>query len=202
MKRYLPVAVAVSLIMFGAGCGKWMETKGDVTEKLYPIKADNPQVQELNDTLGDVFDQTSAVTAVSDFVDYIDSKILKSGSSSEAVLGPDLIQKIAEKEAEARAGGGGQTTGTMLSVGVITDAINEIGSFEGVRVTDDMVVSVKNAVEESLPNLNPDRSEGLTPLEASIVAYALISGDDGSASPETVTIPAEKIAEYVNRITE
>jgi len=209
MNRSTSVMLVVLMLLTASGCGEWMETKGDVTEKSYPAKADNPQIREFNKQLGEISDQAGAETAVNSFVNYVDSRLVKSGTSVQSfgsIIGQDLIRKMAQKEAAARNMGGmtvaeeGSQSGP-LNIGSVTDTINDLGSGEGVRVTDDMVSTAKSVVEASIPNINPEGNDGITPLEASVIGYAIVSGDDGTASQESVNLPADKMNEFVETVT-
>jgi len=195
------------------GCGSMTETKGDVTERAYSMKADNPQVREFNKQLGEISSEATAERAVNSFVGYVDSRLDKSafGMSVQSLgdlIGPDLIKNMAKKEAIARNVGGGLQEGEeggytapLIDVGTITDNLNQLGSTEGIRINDEIVSSVQVAVEQSIPNINADSKPGMTPLEASVVAYTLVSGDDGTATQESVKLPADKIGAFVETIT-
>jgi len=177
------------------------------------MKADNPQVREFNKQLGEISNETTAERAVNSFVGYVDSRLDKSGSgmstqSLGALIGPDLIKNMARKEAIARNVGGGLQEGEeggytepLIDVGTITDNINQLGSTEGIRLNDEIVSTAQVAVEQSIPNINADSKPGMTPLEASVVAYTLVSGDDGTATQESVKLPADKIGAFVETMT-
>ena len=210
--RYIILLVCLAVAFSASGCGSMTETKGDVTERAYSMKADNPQVQEFNKQLGEISSEATAERAVNSFVGYVDSRLDKSGSgmstqSLGALLGPDVVKKMVKQEALTRNVGGygicseGDGDTPLLDVGIVTDNINTLGSTEGVRVDDETVTTAKTAVEESLPNINPGKNDGMTPLEASVIAYAIVSGDDGTATSESVKLPADRIGTFVENIT-
>jgi hypothetical protein len=89
----------------------------------------------------------------------------------------------------------------LLDIGTVTDSINELGSSEGVRVDDETVIKVRNVVDVSMPNINPNKTAGMTPLEAAVIGYAIVSGDDGTASAESVSLPEEKLYAFIEMIT-
>jgi hypothetical protein len=194
------------------GCGNLNETKGDVNENSYVMKADNPQVQEFNKQLGEISNEATAERAVNSFVSYVDSRLDRSASgmsvqSLNALLGPDAVKKMVKQEALTRNVGEygicseGEGITPLLDVGIVTDNINTLASTEGVRVDDETVTTAKTAVEESIPNINPGKKDGMTPLEASVIAYAIVSGDDGTATNESVKLPADRINTFVENIT-
>ena len=212
--RYIILLVCLTMAISANGCGNMNETKGDVSENSYVMKADNPQVQEFNKQLGEISNEASAERAVNSFVGYVDSRLDKSGSgmstqSLGALLGPAVMKEMARKEAQARNVDGagiyseeeGSTT-PLIDIGTITDNVNQLGSTEGVRVDDETVSKVQVAVEQSVPCINPESRSGMTPLEASVIGYTLVSGDDGTATQESVKIPVEKVGAFVENITE
>jgi len=213
--RYIILFICLAITFSASGCGSMTETRGDVTEKTYSMKADNPQVREFNKQLGEISNETTAERAVNSFVGYVDSRLDKSGpgmstQSLGALLGPDVMKEMARKEAQARNvdGAGICSEGEegfatpLIDIGTITDNVNQLGSTEGVRVDDETVSQVQVAVEQSVPCINPDGRSGMTPLEASVIGYALVSGDDGTATQESVKIPVEKVGEFVERMNE
>lgn len=204
----------LALVIMAGGCGSMTETKGDVSEGTYVMKADNPKVREFNRTLGAISDETSAENAVNSFVGYVDSRLDKSASGNTvqslgALLCPAVIKEMARREVAVRNAesigvnsiSGSENVTPPIDIGTITDNINELGTSEGVRVDDETVSKVQVAVEESVPNMNPENKPGMTPLEASVVAYSLVSGDDGTATEGSVKVPSEKIGAFVGTIT-
>ena len=210
--RNIILLICLVMAFSASGCGNMNETKGDVSENSYVMKADNPQVQEFNKQLGEISNEATAERAVNSFVSYVDSRLDKSGSgmsiqSLGALLGPDAVKKMVKQEALTRNVGGyeicseGGSITPLLDVGIVTDNINTLGSIEGVSIDDETVATAKTAVEESIPNINPGKNDGMTPLEASVIAYAIVSGDDGTATNESVKLPADRINTFVENIT-
>jgi len=212
--RYIIILICLIMAFLANGCGSMTETRGDVTERAYSMKADNPQVREFNKQLGEISNEATAERAVNSFVGYVDSRLDKSGSgmstqSLGALLGPAVMKEMARKEAQARNVDGAGIcsegeegfTEPLIDVGTITDNLNQLGSTEGIRINDDIVSTVQVAVEQSIPNINAESKPGMTPLEASVVAYTLVSGDDGTATQESVKLPADKIGVFVETIT-
>ncbi len=211
--RYVILLICMALVFLVSGCGQMTGTRGDVTEKTFISKANNPQVREFNKQLGAISDEASAGNAVNSFVGYVGSRLDKSASGTTvqslgALLSPAVLQKIAKKEALARKVGSSvcsddnSDAASLVDVGTITDNINALGASGGVKVDDDIVSKVQTAVESSMPNINPDNNPGMTPLEASVVGYTLVSGDDGTASAESVSIPVDKMNDFVGSITQ
>lgn len=209
--KNLILLVCLAIALSANGCGSMTETRGDVTERSFAMKVDNPQVNEFNKQLGGISDETSAEKVVNGFVNYVDSRLDKSAfgksvQSLGALIGPDVIKKMAKQEAAIRNADGvgvcseGGNVTPLIDVGTVTDNINTLGSTEGVRINDETVTTAKTVVEESIPNINPDNRSGMTPLEASVIAYAIVSGDDGTATTESIKLPGDKVNSYADKV--
>jgi hypothetical protein len=206
--------LALGLSAYGCGAGK--DAKGSVIilNKPVPVVADNAQTKQFNQQLGEIKDQPSAEKAVGTFVDYVGTRVKPSGSGPgaqaiRALMTPDFIKQVARREVLARGGAAaadadasGEVVTPLINIGVITDSVNALGADQGLRVDDAAVTSAKAAVEGSVPNLNPGNNDGMTPLNAMVVAYALVSGDDGTASAESVDIPADKLNSFVDTVSQ
>jgi hypothetical protein len=212
--RNIVLFICLVMIVFSAGCGQ----KSSVVEKAYPMKVDAAKAREFNSKLAAIKDEASAEQAVNSFVGYVVTRLAKPASSIQPmstvpVVSADTIRKIAHKEAAIRGcaavsvmSEGGQQNGdyqdNMFDIGTVTDNINQLGKDRGIRVDDETVSIVKVVVEGSIPNINPRKSYGITPLEAMVVSYAVISGDDGTATTESVGIPADRINAFVENIAQ
>ena len=125
-------------------------------------------------------------------------------------MSPSFASEVALRELEARkisvatvsTADDGKDIKPLIDVGTITDVVNQLGQDQGVRVDDDTVSSAKVAVEGSIPNLNPGLNPGMTPLNAMVVGYALVSNDDGTASPGSVPLSTDKINAFMNVIAQ
>ena len=208
--RNIILLVCAAIVLFVSGCGQAAESRGNVSDKSYPIKVDNPQVRAFNEQLGGISSEASAENTVNSFFGYVDNKLDKmvSGVSSQiltALVSPEVAKSMAQQEALKRniavTVDANVRKQPPIDIGMITDNINQLGSLEGVKVDDEIVTKARIAVEASMPKLNPDNSFGMTPFEASIIGYAIVSGDDGTANNASLKIPREKINTFVTRIT-
>ena len=214
--RNIILLVCTAFILFVSGCGQTAQT-GNVSDKNYSLKVDNPQVRAFNAQLGAISSEASAEQTVNSFVGYVSSKLNKSASGTSSLfpvvppaaptvlVSPEVIKSMAQQEALKRniavTVDANVRKQPPIDIGMITDNINQLATMEGIKVNDEIVEKAKIAVEESMPNINPDNSVGMTPLEASVIGYAIVSGDDGTASMESVKIPAKQINTFVTRIT-
>lgn len=208
---FLVLAVSFTII----GCGSSKKGNVSILENNVPTIADNAQVKTFNKQLGEIKDQASAEKAVTSFITYVDSRIDRTeeqpiAQSLGTVLGQDLIKQIAQQEVSARNGeaakvmavGGQEIVKPPIDVGTVTDKVNELGSDSGVRVDDNTVLKAKTVVEASIPNLNPDKKSSMTPLGAMTVGYALMTGDDGTASESSIKMPTDKVNSFVKAVTQ
>jgi hypothetical protein len=208
MKK-IHLLIPIMAMLLSGGCGQNSQ-QGDVHtyNKSYPSAASNPQVKAFNDQLGEIKDEESASKAVDTFINYVEGRMVKTAGSAQissgSIIRPELARTVAAKEAAFRvsvAGGAGIAQTPLLNVGAITDSINQLGSTEGVHVNDETVTTAMGIVEESIPNIKPAGRKGITPLGAMVVGYAIVSGDDGTASVETISLPADKMNAFVEDIS-
>jgi len=210
MKRWFVLMLVSGFVFAISGCG------GNKVESPLLVKAENPQLTKFDQELGEIEDSATAEKAVNTFVDYVDSRIDKkshgpSAQSVRAFMGGDLIKQIAKEELLARQGqavmvyseeGEEEFIKPPIDAGAVTDNINDLAREEGIWISDKTVDTARAVVEGSLPNLNPEKSEELTPLGAMVLGYAIASQDDGSTEPGSVGLSTDKVGTYVENITQ
>lgn len=219
-KLFLSLAILfIGLAVYGCGT---KNTGVTTVDKPVIAIVSNAQTKQFNQQLGAIKDQQSAETAVNSFVDYVGTRVKPTGGATDghgvaaaairAFMTPPVVSAIARRELIARnivsATASGTDDGTdaaplpLVDTSTLTNTVNQLGADQGVRVDSDTVDSAKTAVEGSIPNLNPTGSAGMTPLNAMVVGYALTSGDDGTASAESVPLPTDKVNAFMNVITQ
>ena len=192
-KFFVSLAILIlGLSVYGCSANKDDKVNVTILNKPVPVIDDNAQTKQFNQQLGDIKDQPSAEKAVNSFVDYVGTRVKPTSgpgasSSVQAIrvfMSPDFIKGIARREVLARGGAAASDADAsdeivmpLINVGVITD-------------------------QGSIPNLNPDGNSGMTPLNAMVVGYALVSGDNGTASAESVDIPADKMGAFVTTVSQ
>lgn len=204
------IAGPIMLVSLITGCGQ-VQNSGTTAGRV--ITADNPQIKKYNEQLDNIRDQRTAEEAVNGFLDYVDSRLAKpkgmAVQSLKSLVGESLAKEIARQEVCVRHGeqikifvDGEEVVKPLLDVGAITDTVNDLGREAGVRINDECVTVVKDSVEASLPALNPEDSPLMSPLNAMTVAYVMCTGDDGTATPESVSLPADKVGDFIENITQ
>ena len=213
MKRNILIVISMAFIIGLCGCDSIRSSRGDVSgsDQTYATKVDNPQVRQFDGILTNVSNEGSAQIAINTFVGYVESRLITKEAAiqiSGILDTPDAIKEMARQEAEARSKSGislsadpAVPTKPLLDIGTVTDSINELGSGEGVRVDDETVIKARSVVEASMPNINPDKRSGMTPLEAAIIGYAIVSGDDGTAPERSINLNRDKLYMFIEKIT-
>lgn len=227
MNKWFVLIMISGLVFSILGCGS---AKKETKEESLLTKADNPFVEEFNQQLGEIKDQDSAEKAVTTFIDYVDTRIDKTASgvsaqSLKALVASDLIHEIAQDELLARNGdpiriysedGEEESVKPLIDVGSIRDTlmslaessdeagptVNTADDTGQIWIDDETVETVKAMVEESLPNLNSEKKQEMTPLGAIVVGYALASADNGTAAENSVKLSTEKVGSYVETISQ
>lgn len=190
------------------------------------VKEFDKQLGEIKDQAS----AEKAVNTFIDYVDTRIDKPTSgpSAQSLRALVAPNLVQEIARVELLARNGqpikaysedGEEETVKPLIDVGTIRDTLvnlaqtnnesgptantaDDNGQDKGVWIDDEIVKTAKAMAEESLPNLNSEKKQEMTPLGAIVVGYALASGDNGSAPEDSVKLSTEKIGAYVETISQ
>lgn len=212
--RWLMFFLMFAIMTIAYGCAKVANTANDIAASILPVKADNPVVNEFNKQLGEIKDEPTAEKAVNSFFNYVGSRIDKKTAGVTAqylqtLIKPALIKDIAKQELAVRIGnisilstGNDTEEKPLIDIGTITDNLNELGKDEGIKTDDESIVKAKIAVEESLPNLNQEKRSTMTPLEAMVIGYSAVSGDNGTAPPDSVKLPVDKVNTFIENITQ
>ena len=213
----LAIACLIAITTVGIfGCGRSPMANSNTTSpgKTDTIIPESNQVQQFNNQLGEINDQKSAEKAVNSFISYADTRVKKYSNgittqSLRSLVSDSLIKKIAQREAAIRNSGtistlseGGGSTAVPIDVGTITDSINETWKDKGVRITDDIIQQGKDAIEAVVPNLNPEKDETMSPLNAMVIGYVMVTGDVGTATSESVEVQPEKLGSMFEKLSD
>ena len=167
------------------------------------IPVTNITTQTLNQKLGNISDETSAVDAVNSFVEYVatrfeepetDGVTTQSGSQESNV---DLLKKyfditqIAQMELNLRTKGITAQSGSeagMLSAEELSGQINEQDT-SGDQVNVKEIETIRDAIRMAMPNIAPDKNNLLmSQIEAHTVAWAYMTGDDGTMATNALKL--------------
>ena len=76
------------------------------------------------------------------------------------------------------------------------------GQTNKLAVNASQIKSTQKVMRETVPNLASSKEENMTPLEASIITYYMMTGDDGSNSEDKLPLQAsqDKVSEFAERL--
>jgi hypothetical protein len=195
------------------GCGNHpLEPQGK--NEIVAKNPNNPKLADLSAKLGTVKDEATALEAVNVFADYVISKLDKNIPGNEGVKGcalsDTLRAKFAKVETAARlkmAGlsAAGADEKELVSPQKLEAVLEDVQSDSGgVAVTASQISSTQKVLREAVPNLASTDSNKMTPLEASIITYHMMTGDDGSDSGDALPLQASvpKVNEFADKLIE
>ncbi|MFA5840187.1 MAG: hypothetical protein WC890_06000 [Candidatus Margulisiibacteriota bacterium] len=227
MKRKKIVFLGMILCLYVpllANCGQAPQAKVEVVE----MTAREERMQDFNNQLTNISDESSAATAITSFADYVEGTSATGEVSVSAVriFSNDTISQLAKLEVRTRqvmAGGISATAAEsegLITVDKVTEAANLAKDSSVTNISSDEIAFIQAGVRSELPGIVPTDSNAeisasgvhassvsagvVTPIEALVIGYVMASGDDGSADPgenqEKVT--NDKVGTYVENIIE
>lgn len=175
-------------------------------------KTESKTVITFDKKLAEIEDQNSAEEAVSFFADYALSNqvdrtyIPKTNDGStdkradlsfkkQSGLDIDVVKLFATIETKVRDVDGNQLIPlsfklqemeddqSLISITKLTTIVNQLKMVdEGYGFSESDIRNNQHIIRENIPHLASTDSELMTPLEASVIMYYIMTGDDGSAS--------------------
>lgn len=199
-----------------SGCGKVASQLQDQSVVVNSNQGTNNQfTSKMNDKLGKIKDEKTAQDAINGFVEYAVSRAQTPsdkviGSNSDGMTTQSVAQTagisvaslkqlfsnaaLVKAELKARKISTGlstqstDTTKTDVSPEEMAQIFQSSGDTD---VSPEMVANARDAVRKAMPNVTADPNDpSMSPLESTIVAYTLKTGDDGSAP--TASIPVNQ----------
>ncbi|MCX5751679.1 MAG: hypothetical protein NT099_08480 [Candidatus Saganbacteria bacterium] len=207
----LLLVVCLAVCLTACGNNK-LESKGD--NEVIGKNPNNPALADLNTKLGAIKDEDSAMVAVNTFTGHVllrldknlpENQNLKISSVSESLRG-----KFARIEIKARQKLQGlSTVGASDEELVTSDKLAAtLDKMQGenpnkIEVKPEQIESTQKVLRETMPNLASTDNTKMTPLEASILTYHMMTGDDGSDSPDILPLPAtpQTIDQFAEELT-
>lgn len=192
-----------------ASCSKMGVTS---SSKIVPIsETKGSSLIEFDQKLSKIQDTASAETAIDHFSNYVQANtVARSFSSTKAAsikafsIQDKALQtrfaRFASIEAKARhaiASSSGikamEVSGEMISVKKMTDIINSMSiNDDSPQVTMEQVQNTQAVVRANIPHLASSESSSMTPLEASVLTYYMLTGDTGSDDSASVPLQADQ----------
>lgn len=228
MKRKEIVFLGMLLCLYVpllANCGQTPQANVEVVE----MTAREERMQDFNNQLTNVSDESSATTAITSFAGYVEGCSASGEVSASAVrlFSTDTISQLAKLEVKTRqamvegiSAAAAESEG-LITVDKVTEAANSAKDSTVTGISSDEIAFIQAGVRSELPGIVPAESssgasasgvhasgnsayEVVTPIEALVIGYVLASGDDGSADPgaNQDKITADKVGSYVEKIVE
>ncbi len=207
-----------------ANCGQAPQAQVEVVE----MTAREERMQDFNNQLTNISDESSATTAITSFAGYVEGTSTTGEVSVSAVriFSNDTISQLAKLEVRTRqamAGGISATaaeTEGLITVDKVTEAANLAKDSTVSSISSDDIAFIQAGVRSELPGIVPIDSNAelsasgvhassasagvVTPIESLVIGYVLASGDNGSADPgaNQDKITADKVGLYIDKIVE
>jgi len=196
------------------GCGRVDEVKTEAPDNTIINNSQGEAVAAFNDQLKNLDNTAEARAMLGGIISAVavsfqdDSGSISSLAAErqlDAVLDKLAVREIAGRKPGAKAFAEGSAEAALITPDKIAQSINKLSPEPA--PTGDIVEKVKEtqqALRELVPNISADQGEGMTPIEATLVSYALYAAGSGGASPESISldIPKGKAAQFFNEIAE
>ena len=208
------VLIIAPIFIILSGCGKVASQLQDQPVVVNSNQVTNNQfTSKMNDKLGKIKDEKTAQDAINGFVEYAVSRAQTPsdkviGSNSDGIATQSVahtagisvasLKQLFSNSALVKAELKARKISTGLSI-QSTDATKTDVSPEEMAqifqssgdtdVSPEMVANARDAVRRAMPNVTADPNDpSMTPLESTIVAYTLKTGDDGSAPTGSIPV--------------
>lgn len=204
-KNYLILLCFLISILLISGCGSIQKI-----EKSTAITIDDPLnnkpllIKQLNESLNNVQTTKDMETITETLIDYFVTRLkpAKPDPGVKAMSTNDFtrnlkakfdIKGIAKQEFAFRKMNKSLAAQNKLNQnGISTERlaaiINKSKPDLNYKFDDSIVKTARDEVRKNIPNIAPDKNNSkMSSLESSVVAWALLTGDDGSAAPYSIT---------------
>ncbi|HAR63616.1 MAG TPA: hypothetical protein DF296_08485 [Candidatus Margulisbacteria bacterium] len=217
IRMFFCLVLVLCTVFVLSACSKLsdgMDTdKSKVMKDLTPLQSS--KVLEFDKKLGEVKDEQTAQAAVGFFANQVASNMISTSTTSKGIStqsiktlsSPSLIQKFAHIEAVARSKKSGISiqslveNNDMVTVEKLTDIMNTMQPIDVAgKLTVEDVRNTQQVIRDNIPNLASNQTTAMTPLEASVITYYVLTGDDGSGKSSTEKLYASN--EDVQKFTE
>jgi len=220
MKRKFSLPIlSMVLVFLGViqGCSDLTNGSSEGSSKSNgQLKAKSNNVVIFDQKLSKINNQETAEDAVSYFADYALTRRVdrtytpKTGSNSLAGMSSEETNPITSQmirsfaEIELRARGNDHTTldesqlqslraeNKLITIEKLTSVVNQLKVVEeNTFFTETEIRNNQYLVRRNLPHLNSTGSDLMTPLEASVIMYYIVTGDDGSQELGSAPLSAD-----------
>jgi len=206
------------ILMFAAlpvisGCGN-MQAHTQVGDSTYVVKnPDNANLALLDKKLAVVSDEATALDAVNTFTDHVLSNLDKNIPQNKEIKTSSITDNLkgkfaaVEQKARQKLNGisvRGASDDELVSTDKLAAVLNDMQpDSDKLEFKPEMIESTQKAIRTAVPHLASTDSEKMTPLEASIISYYMMTGDDGSGTSEAIPLNAtpDNLNEFADKLT-
>lgn len=204
---FLVFLVALSLTV---GCGN-NNVKPTGNNKVVKKDLNNANLANLDSKLAAINNQESALDAVNTFSNHVmanlDKNVPGNAEVKASALSLNVKNKFAAIEAAVRNYASGASAKTfsdddLVSADKLEKTLSDVQGNSKLNVQSSQIKSTQKAMRETVPHLASSQDEKMTPLEASIITYYMMTGDDGSNSQDKKPLLAsqDKVNEFAERL--
>jgi hypothetical protein len=225
--------LAAILLLFTQGCSNLLDGKnsgGNSSVESIP-KTEAKTVVAFDQKLSQIENQETAEDAVNYFADYAmsnrvkrtytpkqkSSTLVAASIKSTSPIDSSLLNSFATIEAKARGKSNNSHIAQSLSVqsleeenelitiAKLTSVVNQLKVAEEVSgFSKEEIRNNQRIIRQNIPHLASTDSELMTPLEASVIMYYIVTGDDGSKPQGSTPLTAdnEDIQKFMVMLTE
>jgi len=206
---YLLVFLVALTLTVGCGNNN-VKPSGDNT--VIKNNPNNANLATLDSKLAAINDEESALDAINTFANHVEANLDKNVPGNEEVkasaLSLNVKNKFAVIEAAVRNYANGASAKTfsdddLVSPDKLERTLQDVqGQTNKLAVNASQIKSTQKVMRETVPNLASSKEENMTPLEASIITYYMMTGDDGSNSEDKLPLQAsqDKVSEFAERL--
>ena len=201
MRRNNIFLIFGTLLLICSGCGQTLtdginNNPNQITE-TQSIKSET--IKEFNEKLDHIEDEQSALEAVTYFATYVeknrtsrtkDQQVVQNQITSESPSVPqETLLKFAKIELARKHPSKFQITeesNQQVSTKKLTNIMNSINLPGGAEpMSEDEVDTNRKLIKTQIPNLGGDTEDEMTPLEASVISFYMLTGNAGKESEES-----------------
>lgn len=202
--------IGIAVCLLGCSNQKELGTAFDLPEQ----KAG--QLVAFDQKLAAAVDEESTEEAVSFFMDQVLNNLAQNpateaGTTLQSSQRQSLIKTVAQSEMRQRgitpsSGSQIQNTSIPITCAKLADVLSESYTAHGDqrRISEEQVKQTQQAIRLNIPHLAASDSPDMSTLEASVIAYYMLTGDTGDATEDVMQLAASEndLVTFIAKIQE
>ncbi len=189
VSKCLTAAWGLGLGLMVVGCSSLHPTADGISVP----KEKSAEMKEFDQKLGEITDSKSAENAVDFFVAHV-RKNLNSTVSGSAVIQSTQFRNLVSRMAAVESVARGHSTATLkilseddlVSPEKLAEVLSETAGPGEVQrtISEEEIKITQEVVRKNIPHLATSDDLNMTPLEASVLAYYMMTGDIGDPAAD------------------